>query len=131
MVAEGDSVPAFAAAARGEGVGAEGVAADGGDGALGDDVGVVGAGEDGAGGVEVVGRRGTVEEGELEAVHSFLYGDRWLGILRHCRRSVVDGWSSKKRTGVFVTFVVPLVKALLIFPGKYKNYEEKFIFYVQ
>lgn len=79
MLAQGDAVPGPLAAVGGgrEGVGAGGVSAEVGDGPLDDDVGVVGAGEEGGGGEEEVERGGgCLEEGQLDHVDGGGEGDR-------------------------------------------------------
>lgn len=91
VLLEGNPVAALAGAIGlgGKGIGAERVAAEAGDGALRDDVVVVGAGDDGAGGEELVLAVNALEKRELEPVHGVLDGDRWLLVLRHWRRSSV------------------------------------------
>ena len=89
MLAERDAVLALppAIGGRWEGVGAERVAAEVGDGPLGDDVVVFGLGEESGGGdEEVEGRRCGLEEVELDLVDGS--GDRDWGIrirVRHWR----------------------------------------------
>lgn len=87
VLAERDAVPTLQRAAVGEGVRAEGIAAVVRDGALHDDVLVVGPREEGANSKELAFRGGSaLEEGDLNLVDGVSDGDRrrWL---RHDRRS--------------------------------------------
>lgn len=84
MLLEGDPVPALPGAVGGQRGGAERVAAEAGDGPLGDHVLVVAAGQDGAGGEELgLAGGGAVEEEVLQTVDGVLDGDGGFLELHH------------------------------------------------